>query len=241
MKRLTIFSACFAFLFFVGTAQASLVNVSISPDDWGFSSYTAQDSPTPTITQVGTSLRGTVLTANAGSAYGMEIETNNSYNFQNATLRFKWRVNGLGSYSQASTHLSSSDGNVSHKISSNGADASFTTHHSFAGSQTIADNVWLYTEITYQPAGLDFSVSYDGYDSSPISSGTNAYTSVSWDRLDDAVFRFRLVDNYKANQYFELDEVSIIAPEVVPLPASILLFGSAFFGLVGIRRRNNKG
>jgi len=237
MKNLISYPTSFALLFFISTAQANLVNISLSPSDWHLSTYTAQDTPPPTLTQIDSNLRGTVLTANTGSPYGMEVETNNSYNFQNSTLRFQWRVQGLDSYSQASTSLISTDGTIRHKISSNGGDSSFTTDHSFAGSQTIADNTWLFTEIIYTPTGLDFSVSYNGYNAAPISSGTNAYDPIIWDRLNNAAFRFRLVDNYKENQYFEISEMSLENSGLVPIPASLFLFGSALFGLIGLKQK----
>jgi len=241
MKKITIFLACFTILSFVNTAQAVSVNIPLNPSDWSLSPYLYQDASI--LTQTGTNtLRGTVLTGNGGSPYGMEVETNDTYNFQNATLRFQWRTNGLGGYSQSTTHLSSSDGNVSHNIANNGSNASFTTHHSWAGSQTIADDAWLYTEITYNPTGMDFSVSYTGYNLNPISLGTNLYTTATWDRLDDAMFRFRLVDNYRAGTYFELAELNLVTPvipEAVPIPASIFLFGSALLGLFGFKSKSS--
>ena len=238
MKKLflAIGFACCTLFSFGTTVQGATVDISLNPTNWSLSPYAYQDSPTPTLTLVGNNLQGTIPTANGGSAYGIEIETNDTFNFQNATLRFQWLV-GLSSYSQASTHLSSTEGNLSHYIANNGLFYGFTTGWSYANSQKITNNTWLYTEITYNPTGLDYTVSYDGYGVSPISSGTNTYSSTTWGFLDEAMFRFRLADNYGAGQYFQFGEVTLITPDPVPIPGALWLLGSGLLGLVGLRRK----
>ena len=236
-KRCMLIVLCVNFLILgaCNTVFASPINLSLHPHDWTRDTgYPNQGPATITQTEDGY-LRGTKTTGTGGSPSALDAQTEATYNFQNATLRYQWLVNGQGSYSAILSGTKSDIPQTYHYDDNSW----LSTHHSWSGSEVIESNTWLYTEVKFNETGYDYTVSYSGYGGNDFLFGTRAYNngSTTWNNLADAHFWFRLVDNYRPNVYFEVAE-AYITP--VPIPATILLFGSGVAALVGSRIRRKK-
>ncbi len=225
------------------TGVAGIVNLSLDPAGWEKTSYAFQGPAT--VTQNGAGhLVGTKTTATGGSSWALGLQTQDSYNFQNAILRYQWRVNSTnGSYSAIYSGTIHDSG--SHPImyfDPNGTPAAYySTHHSWAGSEVIANNTWLYTQVTVSATGYDYAVSYTGYGDTDFRHGSRAINAQGWADLSDSRFWFRLVDNWTAGTYFELAQATLETnTPSVPEPTPIALIGLGLLGLmVALRERTS--
>lgn len=215
-------------------AFGAIYTVSLDPNDWEPDGYAYQGSGTLTQTPEGY-LRGTKTTATGGSDWALSRQTTSVYDFQDATLRYQWRVNGLDSYSAIVTGTTSVyvfDPYPKKKTN-------YSTHHSWDGSEVIADDTWLYSEVTFSETHYDYTVSYLGYGQTDFLSGTENIDASRWSALQTNQFWFRLLDNYAEGVYFDLAQATIETPELVPEPSALLVW-SLLSGLVigvGWRRR----
>jgi len=222
------------------TASAGTINLSMNPTDWyrypvviGGTNYNTSPA---TIVETATGyLKGTKTTGTGGTNWILGLETNASFDFQNATLRYQWLVNGQGSYSGMYSGIH----NVVYNVDPNSPYAGFlTTHHSWSGSEVIPSDTWLYTEFVFSESGYDFAVSKTGYGNHDFLYGSKIYGASTWDALADAHVYFQFGDNYVAGAYFEVAEASIITQgAAVPEPATMLLLGSGLIGLAGYGRK----
>ena len=222
------------------TASAGITNLSMDPATWyrypvWLSGINYNTSPATIVETVDGYLKGTKTTGTGGTNWILGLETDASYNFQNATLRYQWLMNGQGTYSGMYSGIRG----VVYNVDPNSPYAGFlTTAWSWAGSEVIPSNQWLYTEFVFSESGYDFAVSKTGYGNNDFLFGSKTYGSTTWDALADAHVYFQFGDNYAAGAYFQVAEASIITQEAaVPEPATMLLLGSGLIGLAGYGRK----
>ncbi len=183
MKLGFLFSVI-AFLFVgVRVASAGLIDLSRKSTDWEKSPNTSQTADAKFETTSEGYLRGTKTTATGGSPWCLELWTKDTYDFQNATLSYKWKLNAQVGSNYAAIYLGIY--NSLYNVDPNPPFAGhLTTHHSFGGSEVIPSDTWLWTQIMISPKGAgygyDFSVSKTGY-------GNKDFSVRGEDRLDTNV------------------------------------------------------
>jgi hypothetical protein len=215
-------------------AAATITNISLAPGDWDRYAYwylgTNINSAPATVDQNSDlHLVGTKTTKTPGTAWILGLETTPDYDLQNATLDFKWKLNGNGSYAGIYVGTRDAVGVITQS-------SAFTVSWYYVGYQ-IPNNTWVFTELKFKETGYDYSYSYTEYGGKDFLYGTSAYGSATWDRLADSKLFLQLGDNYKAGAYMELAEATI---KTVPLPSAILLFGPGLAGLAALRTRFRK-
>lgn len=224
-------------------ASSATIHLSLNPSDWdrypvwiGGTNYNASPA-TIELTAAG-NLKGTKTTATGGSNWILGLQSDDSYNFQDAILRYQWLVNGQGTYSAMYSGVYGLIYNVDPYPTS----ANFlTTAWSFMGSEVIPSNQWLYTEFVFSETGYQFSVSKTGYGNNDFLHGSKVYGLSTWNALGDAHVQFQFGDNYGAGAYFEVHEASIITRgNPVPEPSTMVLLGGGLLGLAVLRRRRKK-
>lgn len=219
--------------------SAATINLSFDPDDWNIAmpAYEANDA---TFTNTGGNLLGTLVNSHPGSGSRVSRTSAATYNFQDATLEYKWRVNGQGTYSAFTTGTRST-----YYFDPNGQVAGYyTTQWSFNGSEIINHNQWIYTRVNFTETDYSYAMSYSGYGNNAFIQGSTAMLAGRWSALASDTFYFSLGDNYGAGAYIEFDEIRIITPDsgnpAVPEPATMLLFGTGIAGLAAVGRRRTQ-
>ncbi|MBN1763785.1 MAG: hypothetical protein JW860_00880 [Sedimentisphaerales bacterium] len=203
--KITLFIICLSAFAFTQT-YAEVINLSLDPADWN--DYAANTSYSKTTTPEG-NLRFTSH-AYRGS---MQVKTAYTFNLQNATLQYKWRINGMGTYcwTGAAPQGWWTLGN------------NLTTGWSWAGSIVVSVNTWIYAEMTVHPdRTLSYDYSYTGYGQGGINHGSFALNDTQWDSMADTFFHKLLADNYGTNAYFEFGEMQLITHDPVINDADII-------------------
>jgi len=240
-KIITVLSILAMVTGMAAAAPAATVDLSLDPADWyrypaivGGTDYNT--APATIVKTAEGNLRGTKLTDTGGTNWIVGVESNSSYNFQNATLRYQWKINGQGSYSGIYSGIHG----VLYNFDPNPPSAGFmTTAWSYNGSEVVPSNAWLYTQVVMTETGYQFSVSQTGYGNNDFLYGSKTYGSGTWDALADAHVYFQFGDNYLANAFFEVAAVSITTRDPgtqVPEPATMMLLALGFAGLAGARK-----
>lgn len=215
--------------------SAGTINISLSPSDW---SLQHSEIDTPVLTTVSGNLQATP------DYYRGRVnrKTNDTYNFQNATLEYKWKVNSIGGvYSAVTTGIGQA-----YVFDPNGTSQYFySTHNSWVGSEVISNNTWIYSQIKFTEASINYSVSYNGYGGTDFLNGSYATGAARWENIVNDYFWFRYEDNYNSTSYFELAEASITTQNsqgsnAVPEPTTMLLFGTGIAGLAAVGRRKRQ-
>ena len=184
----------------VTQAHAGEVNLSLNPADWddyttGGSSYAKSTTPEGYLRFTCQVRRGWI-----------RPKTAYTFNLQNATLRYKWRLNGLGQYCWT--------GDGPRGFGQMGPN--LTTHHSFAGSIVISSNTWIYTQIIVNPdKSWSYSYSYTGYGEASFSQGGAVLNDTQWGNMAEAYLHKLIGDNYGTATYMEFAEVVLVTEDLV--------------------------
>lgn len=225
----------FALLGTGATAQALTIDVPLDADSWfmypPLTYQVGADKGTLTNDLAG-HLVATKTTATGGSNLFLGRDTVATYDLQDATLQYQWKLNGLGLY--AGTYnglLTDAHGGLAYY-------KAMTTHHSYGGSLLIPSDTWLYTEYAFSEAGhaWEYSIGTGGYGTTDIAHGVTALADGAWIALAKARPFIWIGDNYAAGAYLELARMTITAvPE--PTTLALMLAGLAGVGLLSRRAR----
>ncbi|EXI68713.1 MAG: PEP-CTERM motif protein [Candidatus Accumulibacter adjunctus] len=247
MRKREVFAALLTLFGSSFGAGAAVTNVSLAVADWQKTNLvfggTDYQGPATVANTASGHLLGTKTTATGGTNYSLGLHTVATYNLQDATLRYNWRLSGQGSYSGIYTGLDTGDGHA-HLINNFDPNSPFagfmTTAWSYLGSEIIPSDGWLWTEVTFSANHYDFTVSKTGYGNTDFLHGSKAIASTTWDALVAAHPFFQLGDNYVAGAYFEVADLSITTRDVppgpsVPEPVSLALLALGLAGLGAVR------
>ena len=236
MRKLQLVSALFVLLGAAITAQAVTIDVPLDTASWfkypAIGGGTQVGDAMGTLTNVGGHLIATKTTATGGSsqAYFLGRDTVATYDLQNATLRYQWKLDGMGTY--AGTYnglLTAGHGGLAYY-------RPMTTSWVYGSTILIPSNTWLYTEYKFSEAGhmWEYSIGTGGYGGTSIAHGITTFAS--WDALKTARPYFWIGDNYAAGAHFELAEMTITA---VPEPGTValMLVGLVAVGVAARRAR----
>jgi len=238
MRKLQFVSTMlFALLGAITTAQASTVIVPLDASEWV--QYPAVGGGTQVGASMGTvtnNVEGhliatkTTNTGGSSQAYFLGRDTKLTYDLQNATLRYQWKLDGMGTY--AGTYnglLTEGHGGLAYY-------RPMTTSWVYGSSILIPSNTWLYTEYKFSEAGhmWEYSIGTSGYGGTSIAHGIQAFAA--WDALKTARPYLWIGDNYAAGAHFELAEMTI-TPVPEPGTVALMLAGLAALGLVARRAR----
>jgi len=217
-----------------GVAAPAQIDISLTHTDWEKTDYVTQ-GPATLVNDVNGFLVGTKTTATGGTNYALDIQTIDSYNFQNATLNYKWKVDDG---SAGSSYAAFYNGVRFFSFHFDNT-AWFSTDHSWSGSEVIQDNTWLYTQIDFSQTGYDYTVSYTGYGNNDFLHGTRSYTGAEpWNSLAEGHLWLRIVDNHTVGASMTLGEAYLTTPNPVPVPPAAILLASGFSALFLSRRRS---
>jgi len=227
--------------FTLGSAavSASVINISLDPNDWELDpAWTAFQSASQTKTSTAEGLQVTTNgLRGSGGGEGAFVRTIGSYNAQNGTVKYKWKAINATSFANYW----------------NGYDlwtfgAQMTTHHSWASSNVIPLNTWIYAQ-AYVGSDLSYyyNLSYSGYSNSGgFRSGAGTTSQTFYDSLSSVHLKSSVNDNYNRGAGFVIAEATLEIPDSngppagIPEPATILLFGAGLAGLSGARFRRKK-
>ncbi|MFH0730512.1 MAG: DUF4214 domain-containing protein [Pseudomonadota bacterium] len=224
-----MYKACllfFSFLFvsFMAiAANAGTNTVSLDADDWEKTGYIDAWQAPATVTNTAEGhLRGTKTTATGGQNWILGIHGRCSYNFQNATLRYKWKLNGQGGYCGIYSGVDNDSGFIAYNVDPNlPYFGGLTTNHSWNGSEVMESDTWYYTEFIFSSIGYNFTVSKTGYGDTDFLHGAKTGDAAWFNSLGDARVFFQMGDNYTAGAYFEVAEISISSP-AAPTPRQFI-------------------
>lgn len=194
----TIFSIIVCAGLFAGLAAGGRIDISLLPADW-IDNGTVTSARTLTQTAEGY-LRATCNTYRGHINY----RTKDTYNFQGATIRYKWRAYCAGDYSWTQ------DGAYPWGRMSTYA---FSTHHSWASSIVISSNTWIYTEIKFNDNRTwSGDYSYTGYGNGGINRNSGTITEANWDHLATSFLSKLIGDGYANSFYYEIAEAYYETP-----------------------------
>ena len=217
-------------MWFAGTgiASATIINISLDSNDWELKPDYVYQSPNHSITTTSEGLQVINNQANGGSPWGVDIRTVDSFNMQNAVVRYKWKaVDNNGGFSYAGYW--------------NGFEnwvfgSQMTTAWSWAGSYVIPFDTWIYTEARVaDDLSLYYNFSTTGYSNSGGFRHYSGTTSQAfYDSLTDIHMLAAIVDNYSAGAGFVINEMYLDVPEVpgVPEPGTLMLMLLSIMGLI---------
>lgn len=221
-------------LFGVGITNANIINISLDANDWELRPDYDYQSPNHSITNTGDGLQAINEQSNPGSPWGVVLWTVDTYNVQNAVVRYKWKaVDDNGSFSYASYTNGFHNWVFGQYM---------TTSWSWAGSHVIPFDTWIYAEaLVADDLSYYYNFSTTGYASSGgFRSATGTVTQDFYDSLAAVHMHAGMVDNYSQGAGFVVNEMYLEkqqAPNNVPEPAPFALLALSMAGLAfGVRR-----
>lgn len=185
-------------LLFVGISVGGRVDISLNPADW-------MDNGTVTSARALTQAAEGYLRATCNTYRGhINYRTKDTFNFQGATIRYKWRANCAGNYSWTQ------DGAYPWGRMSTYA---LSTNHSWASSIVISSNTWIYTEIKFNDNRTwSGDYSYTGYGNGGINHNSGTITEANWELLAASFLSKLIGDGYANSFYYEIAEAYYETP-----------------------------
>ena len=204
-------------------------DISLDPGDWIVNTQNGWDAWTRDYTKTQMPeghLRVTRTASDPGTGWAAHLRSAEVHDFRDQVLRYKWRLNGQGTYCNAWN-------GTGHSMGFYGIGGIFTTGWSCSGSTVVDDDRWIYTELTVNDdMTWAYTVGYGGYGDGGLASDSGTLSQDAYDALGASWFRASIGDNHATGQYYEIAEAS-----VTPEPVTLVLIGLAGPWLLRRRRR----